>query len=154
MKLIARSLLLFSCVVFIGCAQIKFEREVSRYTKRLAAIDKVEIQMVTGSIQIERFIEKIEAIKLLTGTEAQTVATLWREQSYGGSGAICHNPAYAIKFYAKDKTILYASVCYDCQNIGFIEPTFNHLLGFNGRDGKGQKLFQIFKQAFPELDRN
>jgi hypothetical protein len=154
MKLVTRTLLLLSCVAFAGCAQFRFEREASRYTRQLPAIDKVEIQKVTGNIEIEKFVEKIEATKTLIGNEAQAIATLWREQSYGGTGAICHSPAYAIKFYAKDHLILYASICYDCQNIGFIEPTFDRVLGFGGSGPKGQELLQIFKKAFPEAEAN
>lgn len=147
MKLLLLTLLCVSFVPVAGNAQNKPNtKAVSRYTRQLPVVDKVEIQKVSG---IER-IEKIEATKVLTGKEALAIATLWREQSYGGTGAACHEPAYAIKFYSKGNLIAYASVCYGCQNIDFLEPKFENLIGFNARGKKGQQLLQIFKNAFPQ----
>ncbi len=146
MKLISRIVFSFLCLTLIGSAQTRTGDSTSRYTRQLPAIDKVELQKVSG---IER-IDKVNATKILTGKEAQAVATLWREQEYGGTGAACHEPAYAIKFYAKDKAILYVSVCYGCQNIEFLEPTQKNHLGFGARSKKGQALLQAFQKAFPK----
>jgi hypothetical protein len=151
MKLVLGILLCLSFVTVAGNAQDKPDtKAVSDYTRQLPAVDKVEIQKVSG---IER-IEKVEATKVLTGKEALAVATLWREQTYGGTGAACHEPAYAIKFYSKDKLIVYASVCYGCQNIDFLEPKLRDLVGFNARGKKGQQLLQVFKKPSlsPRLD--
>lgn len=146
MKLVSKILLSLLCLTLLGAAQTKTDDSTSRYTKKLPAIDKVELQKVSGIMQIS----KIEATKVLTGKEAQTIATLWREQSYGGTGAACHDPAYAIKFYSQGKAILYVSVCFACQNVGFIEPDLNNHLGFKARSKKGQELLRAFQEAFPD----
>lgn len=146
MKFVFRIVFSLLCMTLIGIAQTKTGDSMSPYTKQLPTIDKVELQKVSG---IER-IDKINATKILTGKEAQAIATLWRELEYGGIGAACHEPAYAIKFYAKEKAILYVSVCYSCQNIEFLEPAQKNHLGFGAKSKKGRVLLRAFQKAFPD----
>ncbi|MBL8166910.1 MAG: hypothetical protein JNJ50_02070 [Acidobacteria bacterium] len=140
--------LVFVSLTSVACNTqgIAIPKETLRYTRQLPAVDKVELQKVSG---IER-IEKVEATKVLTDKEALAVATLWREQTYGGTGAACHEPAYTIKFFSKEKLIVYASVCYGCQNIDFIDPAAKNLVGFNAHGKKGQQLLRVFQNAFPQ----
>ena len=75
MKLVVGIFLFLWCAAFVGCAQIKFEGEASPYTNRLPAIDKVEIQKVTGNIEVEKFVEKILLFYLLNQFNQYTIGT-------------------------------------------------------------------------------
>lgn len=117
-----------------------------RFTRRLPRIDKVELQKLKTK---EIWFESIEGTKLIEGSEAQAIAALWRTQNYNSFNAICHYPVYGIKFYSRGKVILYASVCWECDNILVMEPTLGGRQGFNGGSKKGQQLRKVFTGAFP-----
>lgn len=129
-------------------------KEFLPYTRHLPAIDKVELlklklinQEANGVID-EQWNGEIEATKVMTGVEAQKVASLWRAQTYNQSLSACHEPAYAVKFYAKGKLIVYASVCWACNNISFITPKSTRTQNFLGEDKWGDQLYNTFRLAF------
>jgi hypothetical protein len=122
--------------------------EAKPFTRDLPNIDKIELLKLEKKGDL--WTGEIEASKTIEGDEAQKFAKLWRQQNYEPISAICHLPAYAVKFYAKDKLLTYATLCWDCNNIGFEEPKLNKTQGFDGDGRKGQKLLQIFKDAFPK----
>jgi|GEM_PF-3164428 len=111
------------------------------YTINLPEIDKVELQRVERNDGI-----KVLETKTLEGEEAKKIASLWREQYWGGLGARCHFPPYAVKFYSGDKLIVYASVCWECHNIGF--STLDFYQGFNAENDEAKKLFEAFNKVF------
>lgn len=125
-------------------SQIK--RVPLRFTRRLPRIDKVELQKLKTK---EIWFESIEATKLIEGSEAQAIAALWRTQNYNSFNSICHYPVYGIKFYSRGKVILYASVCWACENILVMEPTLGARQSFDGESRKGQELLKVFSSAFP-----
>src|SRR6185369_4163963 len=102
-------------------AKSRIDRKFIPVTTKLPAIDKVELQKVSGEFSID----KVLATKTLQGREAQRAARLWRSQRYGGRDYACHLPVYAIKFFSGGKLIAYASVCWECDNLVFIEPKLN-----------------------------
>jgi len=116
------------------------------FTTKLPPIDKIELQEVEAS---ELWIKRVLATKTIEGREAQSLASLWRSQKYGGMGDACHNPGYAIKFYSQGKPIAYASLCWECKNIEFVEPDLNDSLGFAANSARGRQLLAVFKKAFP-----
>ena len=116
------------------------------FTRRLPRIDKVELQKLKTK---EMWFESVEATKLIEGSEAQAIAALWRTQNYNSFNAICHYPVYGIKFYSQGKVILYASVCWECDNILVMEPRLGARQGFDGGSKKGQELLKVFTGAFP-----
>jgi hypothetical protein len=120
-----------------------------RYTRRLPRIDKVELQKVQSA---ELGVRSVEEVKVVEGTQAEAIAALWRSQNFRSLSPECHQPAYAIKFYARGKLLLYASLCWDCDNIDFIEPTLNASQGFNGSSRKGQALLALLRRSFPQLN--
>jgi hypothetical protein len=95
------------------------------------------------------WIKSVEGTKIVEGHEAQTIARLWRSQKFGAMGANCHFPVYAIKFFRKGKLVAYASLCWECRNIMFIEPDLDSSVGFNARGRRGRELFEVFTKAFP-----
>jgi len=122
--------------------------EAKQVTRELPSIDKIEL------FELERvgdlWTGEIRASKTIEGSEAQQIASLWRSQVYLADPAICHNPAYAIKFLSRQKLIAYASLCWDCDNIEFLEPRLSRYQGFAGKHESGQRLLGVFTSAFPE----
>ena len=88
---------------------------------------------------------EIERETSLVGNEAQVVARLWRGQSFSSDSPVCHNPGYAIKFYDRDVQILYATLCWECDNIEFLTPQLDKYVGFDAQGAKGQELLMYLK---------
>jgi len=123
-------------------------KEARPYTRDLQPIDKVELLKLKKAGDLWN--GEIASTETVDGIEAQKIATLWRTQTYRPFSSICHFPAYALKFYANDRLIVYATLCWDCDNIGFETPHLNATQGFGGKDKKGQALLNVFRAAFPE----
>src|SRR6266850_6722962 len=110
-KILTRvSLALFAALMLTTTALAsKPRRALIPYTRRLPWIDKIELQKLKAN---EIRIGSIEATKTIDGREAQAIASLWRSLTYTSFTADCHEPAYGIKFYRKDKLIVFASLCW------------------------------------------
>jgi hypothetical protein len=116
------------------------------YTRNLPRIDKIELLEL--ELKDDRWNGEVAAIKVLNGAEAQKVASLWRRQTYTSSLSACHEPAYAIKFYYRERLIAYASVCWSCNSIFFITPNLQRTQSFLGGNERGEQLSEIFRLAF------
>lgn len=125
-------------------------KEFLPYTRNLPAIDKIELLKLKPRADrpVEDAAGGIVATKVLKGTEAQKLASLWRRQTYTANLAACHEPAYAIKFYSRGRLITYASVCWSCNSIYFITPNLQRTQSFAGGDKKGEELSEVFRLAF------
>lgn len=123
-------------------------KEAKPYTYGLPNIDKIELLKLKKIGDI--WDGTIEATKTVEGDEARSIATLWRTQKYLPYTASCHLPAYAIKFYSEGKVLAYASLCWDCDNIGFINPRLKGTQGFDGKGKKGQQLLEVLTKAFQQ----
>src|SRR5205807_10126549 len=108
-----------------------------RYTRRLPQIDRIELQKVQSA---ELGIRSVQAVKTIEGKQAQTFAALWRTQNFRSIAPECHQPGFAIRFYAHGTLLLYASLCWECDNIEFLEPKLGGYQGFNGSSRKGRAL--------------
>lgn len=123
-------------------------KELRRYTRDLPRIDKVELLKLESKGDIWN--GKIEATKTLTGKEAEDLAALWRRQVYRSRQVACHLPAYGIRFYAGDKQILQATLCWECNNIAFQTPKVEGTQYFDGHEKLGQQLLAVFRGNFYE----
>ena len=121
-------------------------KEFLPYTRDLPVVDKIELFKL--ELEDGRWYGKIAATKVLQGDEAKRVASLWRRQTYTSSLSACHEPAYAIKFYQREKLVAYASVCWSCNSIFFITPNLHRTQSFAGGDKRGEQLSEIFRLAF------
>ena len=140
------SVVVLTLIAWTGTIQVGAENVPLRYTRRLPPIDKVEIQKLK---QVEGRIDSIEAAKMLDGKSATSFAALWRAQRFRSRSADCHYPAYGVKFYAKDKLVLSASLCWECDNIVFMEPSLGVKQGFEGESQKGKELLELMKRSLP-----
>src|SRR3982074_959074 len=100
----AFTLLLILCVVIASEGRPRRfmgHKEFLPYTRNLPAIDKVELLKLTlkdDHRNGEHWYGEIDATKVLRGTEAQKIASLWRNQTYTPNISACDEPAHAIKF--------------------------------------------------------
>ncbi len=143
------SVFLIMCFVPLGVGQgpsFSGLKEFRPYTRNLPAIDRVELLKL--EFKDDRWDGVIAASIVLNRAEAQRVASLWRRQTYTSALAACHEPAYAIKFYSGAKLIAYASVCWSCNSIYFINPDLHRTQSFAGGDKSGEQLSEIFRLAF------
>jgi hypothetical protein len=146
---LAVSLLLISWVTpsVVGMTlRWRGRKEFLPYTRNLPSIDKIELLKL--ELKDDRWDGQITASRVLQGVEAQKVASLWRRQTYTSSTSACHEPAYAIKFYYREKLIAYASVCWSCNSIFFITPNLRRTQSFEGGNKRGEELSEIFRLAF------
>ena len=153
-KLIRRfaiPLLLISFVLTVAEARPRRfmgRKEFLPYTRNLPAIDKIELFELKQ--KDDQWTGEILATRVFKGAEARKIAALWRGQNYNQHVSACHQPAYAIKFYAHDKLLVYASVCWSCNNIRFMTPALNGEQNFAGGDKRGEQLSEVFRLAFVE----
>jgi hypothetical protein len=131
----------------VAAKPARANRDAIPYTLRLPDVDKIELEKFKTD---GKFVESIEATKVLEGDEAKAVAALWRRQDYRSGAAICHEPAFGIKFYSKGKLISYASLCWQCNNIVFLTPKLKSKQGFTGDSKRGKELLEVFTRAFPQ----
>jgi hypothetical protein len=124
-------------------------KEFLPYTRNLPPVDKIELLKL--ELKDDRWDGEVVASKVLKGAEARKVALLWRRQTYTSSLSACHEPAYAIKFYARNRLIAYASVCWSCNSIFFITPNLHRTQSFAGGDQRGEQLSEIFRLAFAPI---
>ena len=118
------------------------------HTRNLPQADKVELFKLKK--QGDVWTGEIAGQKSVVRDEAERVAQLWRKQSFDSDSSICHNPGYAVKFYNRDKLLVYATLCWDCDNIEFLTPKLEKYVGFDGRGTKGQELLQYLKNTFAD----
>jgi hypothetical protein len=142
-----RCAILLCFMLAISCpAQSRRNSVVAGLTGRLPAVDKIELQEVEGE---ELWIKRVLRTKTIEGRDAQAVARLWRSQKYYVAGDACHLPVYAIRFFSQGKSIAYATLCWECKNIFFVEPKINDAPGFAANRPRGRQLLAVFKKAFP-----
>jgi hypothetical protein len=142
-------LLLAMCIVpgvTGGTPRLSGRKEFLPVTRNLPSIDKIELLKLT--LKDGRWDGEIAASRILKGAEAQRVALLWRHQTYTSNLSACHEPAYAIKFYSRERLIAYASVCWSCNSIFFINPNLHSTQSFAGGNNRGEQLSEIFRLAF------
>jgi hypothetical protein len=108
------------------------------------AVDVLELQGempgMSGNLIISSRIIKVE------GELAQQVASLWRKLKPGES-ARCHMPPFGLRFYFKEKLILQASICWECDNMYIWQGDnrLKSLYGVNLGQSSGKKMFHLLE---------
>src|SRR5262245_2583165 len=129
-------------------AQSRFrgQKEFLPYTRNLPAIDKVEVFTLKLNERDEWTGEFLDS-RVLTGATARKFASLWRRQTYNDHQSACHNPGYAVKFYAHGKLLVHANVCFSCNNMSMITPNLEKLQNFDPNP-LSEQLEGMFYDAF------
>jgi hypothetical protein len=95
-------------------------------------------------------IEAVNATKTITGQEAQDIVAVWRKQRFTRyTEAACHQPPYALEFYSKGRVVLFATICWMCNNVNFITPDIGQWVYFDSDSKEAEMLKAVFKKAFP-----
>jgi hypothetical protein len=113
----------------------------------LKKVDKVELLSIYSRMGN---VERVDATKTLEGQEAEKIAAVWRRQKIQDySPSSCHQPPYALKFYEKDKVVLFVTVCWACRNVTFVVPQTKHWIRFDAESKEAQELREVFEKTFP-----
>ena len=125
----------------------RVDKEYRLLTQKLTSVDKIELFKL--KLDYGQWTKEFENSKTIKGVEAKNIAALWRTQTYRPGLSACHNPIYGIKFYSGEKLIVFATVCWDCNTVGFEKPYINDTQMFDGSNKQGQQLLKFFQDAFP-----
>lgn len=112
---------------------------VEQVTENLPQVDKVEINLLEDAAKdpseaspdgyakqsgpnlfpvygYGRF-DRILSTSVVTGSDAEQIAELWRTLHFSrGFSALCHYPAYGLRFYHGSTLLFETSVCWKCSN--------------------------------------
>jgi hypothetical protein len=97
-----------------------------------------EFPKMSGNLIMSSRIIKVE------GELAQQVASLWRQLKPGES-ARCHIPPFGLRFYFKEKLILQASICWQCDNMYIWQENNRSLYGVNLGQPSANEMLRLLK---------
>jgi len=88
--------------------------------------------------------------KTLTGSDAESLAALWRSQAFGWKHqAMCHDPAYGVRFYRGSSLKFETSVCFRCSNFYVTAVGESGWWGFDAKTPQAANLLARLEQIFP-----
>jgi hypothetical protein len=127
----------------------------------MPGVDEIEVMSLgdlddtspNGPERIEHY--TIVRRATLYGEDAKKAAELWRHIRRGTEfSAVCHNPAYALRFRQGGKLIFETTVCWECHNftipVGIPEPV---VYGFDAESKEAQSLLQLLQSFVPLLKK-
>jgi hypothetical protein len=85
-----------------------------------------------------------------SGTEAESLASLWRAQTFGpGFQALCHSPTYGLRFFSGRKLLFEMTLCFHCANFHFTDLSGGGFWGFDTGSPKASELLRRLQEIFP-----
>jgi hypothetical protein len=157
-----QGLLLISTFISFAVGQPK--KAYLPYTKNLPKIDKIIVyKLYWADLEgMDRTKNgEILAEKTLRGAKAEEIAALWRKLEYRPGLSACQEPHYSVAFYSKGRLIVWASVCWACNNIFFSAPKLFKTVNFENNtqnfdaDGKFSQLLSVLlRNAFAAEEKN
>ena len=125
--------------------------------------DKVEILLLqddwqkpaTNGLYIapyERFFA-INDSRTVDGTQAEKISSLWSQQVFDPMiQALCHDPAYGLRFMKDDTLLWETSICFKCNNFTLEcgpHPNLTTFMGFDSRTEEAKQLLSMLKEILP-----
>jgi hypothetical protein len=93
-------------------------RNAKPFTSDLPNVDKIEVYQL--DTDAEGHVRGVTATHVVEGAACQTLASLWRKQTYDWHfAAACFGPAYAVLFWHQGKLMVEGQICFDCSQIVF-----------------------------------
>ena len=87
--------------------------------------------------------------KTLTGADAESLAALWRSQTFGWKyQALCHEPAYGFRFYRGSSLQFETSVAFNCNNFYVTVLGRSDWWGFDGKSPRAAELLKRLQAVF------
>ena len=129
-------------------------------TRWMPYCDRVEVFHLSGDTDGDeatgfpvRPYEKYARIldrKTLTGSEAVSLAGLWRAQTFGQHfQALCHDPAYGFRFYRGPVVNFETSICFHCSNFYYSRARQVQLGGVDLSSPNSLRYLNGFRLCFP-----
>lgn len=93
----------------------------------------------------------VRGSQTLSGSDAEMIAALWRAQTFGPEfQALCHHPAFGIRFFSGNELTLETSVCFACANFSVDYLWESGFHGFDTSRPKARELLTRLHQLYPE----
>ena len=94
---------------------------------------------------------QILGTKSLSGGDVDKFASLWRAQTFGPEfQALCHSPAYGLRFYSGRRVVFETSLCFHCSNFCVTGLFGSGFWGFDTSSPKAEELLRDLQEIFPE----
>lgn len=137
-----------------------FTHRVNAGTSSLPSCDRVEVFHLDGEASDDAsrgfpvrpydVYSRVLDRKTLTGADAESLATLWRSQTFGWDyQALCHSPAYGFRFYRGSSLKFETSVCFHCSNFYVTALGESDWWGFDTDTTQASNFLARLQQVFP-----
>jgi hypothetical protein len=160
-------LIVFGASVVAGIAALQvwplargyFSHPVDAFTDSLPTIDRVEVYHLVGiggdaetgfPVRPYNAYSRIIGSAELTGADAESLASLWRSQTFGWKyQAMCHDPGFGLRFYRGPSLLFETSVCFSCKNFYFAHRGESIWWGFDSKTPGAAELLARLEQVAP-----
>ena len=119
----------------------------------LPPIDDVEVVPVPpgGLAKASRIHRRMrfEGTVALRGDAAQEIAALWRALPDYDLITMCHYPPFVLRFFAADRVVLSASLCWECHNAVGTTPAGPFTALFDGDSEIARELLARLDEISP-----
>ena len=133
---------------------------VRAVTSSLPSCDRVEVFHLNGEtsgdastgfpVRPYEGYSRILDRKTLTRVDAESLAALWRSQTFGWEyQALCHGPVYGFRFYRGSSLKFETSVCFHCGNFYVTALGQSGWWGFDTKTTKASNFLARLQQIFP-----
>ncbi len=140
------------------------EVAATKYGRQLGPVSRVEISEVlaeTNAVASHTLTIYGEKSRLHTGlavvlesAAAMTFMQHWAAMRFHADySAICHDPAFVVRFMMGHEVLLKTSLCLHCQNFTIPSVFGETLMGFNSRHPTGMAFSEHLKSLFPQSDK-
>ena len=135
-------------------------RQILASTSGLPPCDRVEIHLLDGSTHagpkdgfpVRPFHNHMRILDraVLTGADAEAFAHLWRSQTFGWEyGAMCHEPAFGLRFHQGSTLRFETTVCFHCSNFHVTALGRSTWWGFRSTTPVASNLLERLRQIVP-----
>jgi hypothetical protein len=138
----------------------KITRKYKRYTSELPQVTTVQLSRISRTsaeqgpppnakyfpVHDHKKSAIIHAQTNLVGANALQIADEWRSLEFGWEyQALCHEPAYGLRFYRGKKLLFETSVCWECHNF----TVRDGFMGFHATAPPAQRFLQSLNRHLP-----
>jgi hypothetical protein len=133
------------------------EVRADEFGYKLPEVDEIEVMalgsrdfsMPDGPDRVAHY--AIFGRTVLHGEEAENVAKLWRHLLRGrGFSAMCHEPAYALRFRQHGKLLFETTICWACHNYTIPVGNLGRFeYGFDSKREDAQSLLKLLESHVP-----
>ena len=142
----------------------EMEVAAKKYGRELGPVSRVEIFEVlpeSNAVATHKFDIDGERTSLHSGPalllESNAAATFmqhWTAMRFHADySAMCHDPAFVVRFMMGDEVLLKTSLCLHCQNFSIPSVFGETLMGFSGRHPTGVAFADHMKSLFPNSEK-